>query len=149
MIRTGLLAYAAIAAMCLAQGCSGSDDRSDGGVDEGAAETLDLLQPDIDRPDLDLSRRPWIDAIFPDKGPAASPTKVVLRGDNFAAGSAVFIDGGVDILDQVSVSPPVSIVFTMPKNLYGEDRSSTVSVMVLSDGLISNKVSFRYEANNP
>ena len=61
----------------------------------------------------------------------------------------VYLDGGQDILAQLNVSPPISIVFTMPKNPYGPDRSSTVSVMVMSNGQFSNTVNFSYEANTP
>ena len=60
-----------------------------------------------------------------------------------------FIDGGGEIFDQVGISPPISIVFTMPKNPYGADRSSKVGVMVLSNGLLSNTVSFQFVADSP
>ena len=92
----------------------------------------------------DQHRVPHVIAIVPEQGSATGNSPAFVTGENLAAGSTVYVDGGQVIVSTFGGEPPYALRFTMPPNPYGTQHSTTVSIMVLSDGRFSNPVDYRY-----
>ena len=104
--------------LALAGACSDDASKPDASLDLALADSAPII-PDV-RVDADPSSAPVIERIIPADGFANGTTPVVLIGKNFEHGARVFLDGGgADIIQSVTVSSPVSLAFTMPRNPYG------------------------------
>jgi hypothetical protein len=127
-----------------------ADGAGDAAYADGTADTRP--RPDSPLPDLPLSLKPVITKMTPSDGFAdggsAGYTTVVLNGMHFVKESVVYLDGGAGgIFSNMPVSPPISIIVSLPPNPYGApnyDKPYKASISVGANGMISNTVSFQY-----
>jgi hypothetical protein len=131
-------------------GGAGDAEHADGTVDTKPT-------PDSSLPDLPLSLKPVIAKMTPSDGfadgGAQGYTTVVLYGKHFVKESVVYLDGGAGgIFSNMLVTPPMTIIVSLPPNPYGApkyDKPYKASVSVGANGMISDPLSFQYTVSRP
>ncbi|MCC6751578.1 MAG: hypothetical protein IT371_28260 [Deltaproteobacteria bacterium] len=150
--------WIALAAACLA-GCSKTDPgTADGGATGDGGATVDAAAladrgttADQRASDAPPPKKLKVTQLIPTDGPANGGTggtiPVTAIGEGFAAGIAVYVDGGQEIITTVQVSSATSLRFNLPKNPYGKpdyDKPAKVTIQLRLGGSASNTVDFQY-----
>jgi hypothetical protein len=132
---------------CKSNDGGNTDATADGRSTDGIHADLFVPKPDV-RVDLSTKPAPKIKEIIPNNGFASGGIPVMLLGENFAPGIAVYVEGK-PIGGPFNVASAISMSFTMPENPYDAKKPDKVGVMVILNQKSSNTVDFFYNLSKP